>query len=655
MKRFLLLAASALLIGSSAFAQKKWTNVIVNGDAESAQDPQTSNFWAHDWRQGVEFEEGTNQFYSDSGQFNGFAEIVEDPANPNNHCYRVIVRSQEEAQAAGNMISADGGMAGWDSQFFIATPEPLPSGKEFRISMKIKADKTAKSGTQAHGFPGEYHHYQMIGDMNFTTEWVTFEQEGSISDSHAYGDQNYPGFQSIAFNLSDFKDGYTVYFDDIKFEIRDPKEINPDEESTMVNFLRNGIFTDDKFGNFTTFTGRDGLTGTDGHARIVNDPVDGQPALNVTTIYYNDVDHQPVYDEDDDGNPLLDENGKPIQALDPITGEPMWNDIRIRTVKNEETGEVVVTNREDDENTKILDWSSQFFVTVSHKFVSNEPIHLRLFARASKPISIDTQAHTMPGAYVWYNMLGSLELTEEWKEFDLGSETDPRTIPSEDKGCQTIAFNCNKYSDEPVEIYFRFEELEFSKSTITAGERVLGSSSITLPLSATKEGETSATIDLSEALKVLGIDDFDGYLATDPARVKSVDPETEEDVYNEVQMTAGVSITKDGNFTEDVDNVIYLLQDDENTKDGVLALNITNTGIEVEKGKTIEAKLAVANDFWFYLYNVSFMEKEEYTDVKSVENKNTLNDAAIYDLTGRKVEKASKGIYIVGNKKVLVK
>lgn len=653
MKKLLLLAVSALLISSGAFAQKKWTNLITNGDAESVQDPKTSNFWAHDWRQGVEFEEETNQFYSDAGQFNGFAEIVEDPANPSNHCYRVIVRSQAEAEAAGNMISADGGMAGWDSQFFIATPEPLPSGKEFRITMKIKADKNAKSGTQAHGFPGEYHFYQMIGDMNFTTEWVTFEQEGTISDSQAYGDNNYPGFQSIAFNLSDFKDGYTVYFDDIKFEVRDPKEINPDDESTMINFLRNGIYTEDKFGNFYTFTGRDGLTGVDGHARIVNDPLDGQPALNVTTIYYNDVDRQPVYDEDDDGNPLLDDNGNPVQALDPITGELMWNDIRIRTVKDPETGEVVVTNREDNDS-KILDWSSQFFITVSHKFVSNEPIHLRMLARATKPISLDTQAHNMPGDYVYWNMLGSLELDEQWKEFDLGSAEDPRTVPSEDKGCQTIAFNCNKYQDEPVEIYFRIEELSFNKSMITTNERILGSSSVTLPVAAAKDGETTATIDLSEAVKVLGIDDFDGFLANDPARIKSIDAETEDEIFNEVQMTVGASVDQNGNFTEDDTNVIYLLQDDDNTKDGVLSLNITNAGIEIEKGKTIETKIALENDFWLYLYNVTFMDNDEYTDINGVESNSTVNNA-IYDLTGRKVEKASKGIYIIGNKKVLVK
>ena len=37
------------------------------------------------------------------------------------------------------------------------------------------------------------------------------------------------------------------------------------------------------------------------------------------------------------------------------------------------------------------------------------------------------------------------------------------------------------------------------------------------------------------------------------------------------------------------------------------------------------------------------------------EAKTQTNNAAIYDLQGRRVEKAQKGLYIIGGKKVLVK
>ena len=91
MKKFFTLIAAAML-STGAFAQTEWQNLVVNGNMEGAADPMWSSFWCHDWRQGVEFDEASGQSYADPSpnatvenppcMFMGFAEIVEDPADP---------------------------------------------------------------------------------------------------------------------------------------------------------------------------------------------------------------------------------------------------------------------------------------------------------------------------------------------------------------------------------------------------------------------------------------------------------------------------------------------------------------------------------------------------------------------------------------------
>ena len=60
----------------------------------------------------------------------------------------------------------------------------------------------------------------MVGNINFTTEWTTFEKRGSISSDQA-------GINTVAINLNDNKNLATkFYFDDIEFcieELVDPE------------------------------------------------------------------------------------------------------------------------------------------------------------------------------------------------------------------------------------------------------------------------------------------------------------------------------------------------------------------------------------------------------------------------------------------------
>ena len=107
----------------------------------------------------------------------------------------------------------------WDSQFWIVAPEALKEGTKYRVTFDYKATKDVSIPTQAHGTPGNYIHYEMIGNVNFTTEWQSFKYEGELTAAQAHGGDGPYDFQSIAFNLSvDKANDVEFYFDNIRFE-----------------------------------------------------------------------------------------------------------------------------------------------------------------------------------------------------------------------------------------------------------------------------------------------------------------------------------------------------------------------------------------------------------------------------------------------------
>ena len=110
--------------------------------------------------------------------------------------------------------SGDDPVNDWDTQFFVKSSKVLPANAKFRFSMKYKAEKAATGSSQAHFNPGEYQHYDFIGQLNFTTEWKTIEASGIVSPAQAGGDK---GMMTIAFNLAILKEANTYYFDDISW------------------------------------------------------------------------------------------------------------------------------------------------------------------------------------------------------------------------------------------------------------------------------------------------------------------------------------------------------------------------------------------------------------------------------------------------------
>ncbi len=108
----------------------------------------------------------------------------------------------------------------WDSQFWLSfTDNPIKLGDTWECTMKIRADKAAKTTTQVHTDPSQpgntYLYWGAIGDVNFTTEWTEFHQTGTFAEM--YGSPE--GGTSIAFNLNELDKANNYYFASISFKI----------------------------------------------------------------------------------------------------------------------------------------------------------------------------------------------------------------------------------------------------------------------------------------------------------------------------------------------------------------------------------------------------------------------------------------------------
>ena len=104
----------------------------------------------------------------------------------------------------------------WDNQFWFRFNEPLAAGAKYRVSFDYRADTPASASTQAHAEPSDYIHWQMFGNIDFTTDWQTFTTEGEVSAEQSTDAKQ---FLSVAFNLNELADANNYYFDNIVFEV----------------------------------------------------------------------------------------------------------------------------------------------------------------------------------------------------------------------------------------------------------------------------------------------------------------------------------------------------------------------------------------------------------------------------------------------------
>jgi len=145
------------------------------------------------------------------------AKVVDDPAGTG----KVFV-----AEIGGNPTND------YDSQLFITTETALQEGDKVNVSFRYRCSDKRDIGTQAHGKPGSYHHWQFIGTLNAKPEWQDFEWSGAITADQAKDG----GCQSIAFNLASAPAAAQFYIDDVVFTIEKSASSIPltDEEKNEV-------------------------------------------------------------------------------------------------------------------------------------------------------------------------------------------------------------------------------------------------------------------------------------------------------------------------------------------------------------------------------------------------------------------------------------
>jgi hypothetical protein len=162
-----------------------WTNLIINSDMEG----------------------------DDVSSF--FTKVAQGDPAPS-----VILEGEGVDGSRGIKVAATSKVAdAWDNQFWFRFTEVVPAGTKYRVSFDYKADADAKASTQAHAEPGDYIYWDMLGDVNFTTDWQTFTKEGTITADQAGPNQTGGLYQSIAFNLNELADANNYYFDNISFEV----------------------------------------------------------------------------------------------------------------------------------------------------------------------------------------------------------------------------------------------------------------------------------------------------------------------------------------------------------------------------------------------------------------------------------------------------
>ena len=659
MKKIFTLLAAVLLVGN-AFGQQKYKNIVVNGDFEKDAPAYAAypgipadawnSFWVHEWPKGEVGEE----------QYQGTATIVDGLGVDGSRCAKVVARSEAQADECQNKVTPSGqtSLASWDCQFFIYATEPMPVDKIVRLTMWVKADKDGTIESQAHYGPGDYNHYQLFGNISVTTEWKQYQAEITVSADHVK-ESDGKAFQSVAFNLSTNVEGNVFYFDNIKLEMKDPKE-QGDGEVSWINFLRKGIYSADHItgtspteGDFecTNFTVQD-LNKPEGEqqqpAPVVEVP--GEPGVFAVKVPVPGYYIEEVADLDEEGNEQFDDDGN-IKTKSVY----YWNDGR-------EVGTSAPAR-----------WQCQFFVSTLHKMVSGERYKFKFKAKADQPSALGTQAHYGPGKYKDYNTFGSesdFPLGTDWTTFELG-DAQGKKIPSGAKDCQTVTFDCVPLEGPDNTFYFIFEEFSFTEEYVLDSDRTLGTpEEIALKVNE-GDDEEPTTIDATAMLNTFELPDF-SFLDNGKDGIKLLsqkESEDEEDTY--VDTFSGMLNWYDGGFVNaegynftDLETGISIRFDNESidgNKINLLVWNDPNSGITFEDGKTLDTQLAVSQSGWYYIYKLKLMNAKDYeayqaelAGISNVVNNKKAN-GIIYDLMGRKVTNPTKGIYIQDGKKFIQK
>ena len=153
----------------------------------------------------------------------------------------VVVKGQERdwrgTDDNGNPIEEQVGEGQpWDNQFFIIANRPLSAGEVTVVEFDYVSTVDAKTTTQCHNGPGEYMHWNCIGDVNFTTEEQHLSYKLTVPSEA-------DGMKSIAFNMAEIKGACDYTIKNIVWKLEDGTESLIDQTGTKNFYVKEGAGT----------------------------------------------------------------------------------------------------------------------------------------------------------------------------------------------------------------------------------------------------------------------------------------------------------------------------------------------------------------------------------------------------------------------------
>lgn len=150
----------------------------------------------------------------------------------------------------------------WDNQFFLIGNRPLAVGEDVYLKFEYMAETPAQVGTQNSQGAGGYLHYTGINNLDFTSEWQTYEGTVTIPKETS-GNQD-----SWTFNLANMRGANKYHFKNFIFMTADKTE-NLLKEGTESLWVKEGAGTQAyQFG-----------TDPDGIESVVNDTKNSSNAI----------------------------------------------------------------------------------------------------------------------------------------------------------------------------------------------------------------------------------------------------------------------------------------------------------------------------------------------------------------------------------------
>lgn len=574
-----------------------------------------TNYWSKDCPEEDAVEEGPSR-------------VIEEPGNESNHVLVLRVGNEQLTNR-------------YDCQFWIVANEEIEPNKMLRISFRYKtaAEEAGYWGTQCHNISRGYVGYNTWGEFEVPTEWTNFSWEGEMPEN----------FGSFVLDLMDTNGrnlGKEFYIDDVVMEIKDG--IPPKELEGWFDVLKSGGKVGEDVYQWTwNLSGKIGRSTNpfftvsgiqnDGNGTvpcpIVNDPVDGQPAYTLTTTVATE-----------------------------------WADTTI-TIDGSNKSPVpyFLRHREGQSDTlEILKgYTTQLFIGGCHVFKKGEKYHFKMDMRATQETSASAQAHYSPGDYKHWQMLsGSITPNEEWQTYEYEGE-----ISSDQAGTTSIAFNLNEWNynapenDQPITYYFRNIEYCVNSAEVSESDRVLASDTVAWAAPAKSADPTAGTkveVDLSNAIQALGFASAEELF--EGARFKVLAKGDEDAAVPFEISELDYFIDAAGLYADDGINIFC---DVDAIEGNTVPFVLYNSAIDTDANTNLATKIYFVKDEdaepaeghvkrgWDYELNI-MIQGEEVLAVKDLKTASK-KTGAIYDLSGRRVVKAAKGLYIKDGKKFFVK